>query len=57
LAKLLHLSLTLESFGPNALIYSKDKLISGNTLFGKYTDLVFPPKQKGITDAKLLLSN
>jgi hypothetical protein len=57
LAKILNLDITIDNTGPNALIYSRDKLISGNTLFGKYIDLVFPLKQKGIKDAKVLLNN
>jgi hypothetical protein len=35
---------------PNALIYSRDKLCTGNQLFGKYVDLLFPLKQKKICD-------
>jgi hypothetical protein len=57
LAKLLNLDIIIENTGPNVLIYSRDKLISGNILFGKYIDMVFPLKQKGTKDAKLLLNN
>jgi hypothetical protein len=45
------------STGPNILIYLRDKLISDNTLFGKYIDMIFPLKQKDIKNAKLLLNN
>jgi hypothetical protein len=38
------------------LIYTRDKLIKGNDLFGKYVELLYPLKQKNITGAKLLLN-
>jgi hypothetical protein len=56
LAKLLNLLVKINETGPNALIYTRDKLISGNTLFGKYVDLIFPLKEQGLLDAKILLN-
>jgi hypothetical protein len=53
------IALLLKAFNKTRqiMIYSRDKLIAGNTLFGKYIDMVFSLKQKGIIDAKLLLNN
>jgi hypothetical protein len=56
LAKLLELLVKIDETGPNALIYTSDKLISGNTLFGKYVDLIFLLKAQGLPDAKILLN-
>jgi len=40
----------------NALIYSRDKLVTGSQLFGQFVDLVYPLKEKGLPDAKTLLN-
>jgi len=41
---------------PNILTYSRDKLMNGYKMFGKYVELLFPLKEKNITGAKLLLN-
>ena len=35
---------------PNFLHYSRDKLITGHELFGQYVDLMFPLKEKKLTN-------
>lgn len=41
---------------PNALIYTRDKLIEGHNLFGKYIDYVGKLKMKGVAGAKNILN-
>jgi hypothetical protein len=44
----------IDNGEPNALIYSKDKLIQGNTLFGPYMKYLFDLKVKDVYGAKVL---
>lgn len=41
----------------NALIYTRDKLITGKNLFSGYVDYVFPLKQMKLPDSKTLLNS
>jgi hypothetical protein len=57
-AKLLGLDIQLIEDGDvNFLHYSRDKLLSGNELFGEYVDLLFKLKQLKIPRAKIFLNN
>lgn len=41
---------------PNALIYTRDKCITGNQIFSEFVDVLFKMKQEGIKDAKPILN-
>jgi hypothetical protein len=41
---------------PNFLYYSRDKLISGNELFGSYVDIMFDLKEKKVNGSKAILN-
>lgn len=41
---------------PNALIYSREKLVGGQVLFREYVDTLYEMKNEGITDAKKMLN-
>ena len=57
-AKLLGLEIQLIEDGDvNFLHYSRDKLLSGNELFGEYVDLLFNLKQSKVPRAKTYLNN
>jgi hypothetical protein len=57
-AKLLGLEIQLiEDGAVNFLHYSRDKLLSGNELFGEYVDLLFNLKQSKVPRAKTYLNN
>lgn len=57
-ARALKLKITLtEDDEPNALLYSRDKLLTGSQMFGKYVKYLFELKQKKITGrAKQILN-
>jgi hypothetical protein len=40
---------------PNALIYTRDKLLTGSQLFGLFIDLVYPLKEAGVAAVKPFL--
>jgi hypothetical protein len=46
----------IEDGQPNALVYTRNKLVNGNILFKKYVDTLFKLKQSGIPRAKAILN-
>ena len=51
----LKITMTQDS-QPNALQYSRDQLVTGNSLFKKYVELLYELKLKGIEGSKQLLN-
>jgi hypothetical protein len=41
---------------PNALVYSRDKLVNSHLIFGKYINILFKLKQEGVTRAKSIIN-
>lgn len=46
----------IEDDEPNMLIYERNKLMQGHDLFGPYIDKLYPLKQQGVGEAKILLN-
>jgi len=55
-ARKVGLQVTMNAEGPNALVYSRDKLINADKLFGEFVNTVYPLKEKGIKRAKGILN-
>lgn len=60
-ARALKLKLTMRIIesddNPNALVYSNDKLVKGNDLFGKFVEVMFDLKKQKVAGAKGILNS